>query len=993
MSESIDDLYARWQRNPDAAETTVALCEALRGSRRADLVEIVGSHVSRQLDIPALLAAARMYTDSGRLEDAQSVLLSAGRLAPRDGDVYRWLGEVLLRRGDAERAEKVLEKALQFGAGNGAQPLLERARALIPTQRTNGPAAVAKAVSESSSPHLLRGGKKGRIVPAESDEDVETQIRKNDEVRAAMEAALAPISSPIIPAAGRPILPKSTPPPPMAAPPPSARPPPMRNMPPIPPPDDLIFTTPTRGLGFDIQPSNTRDNPFLSPSSGASPLGPDDLVSDAGPFPSSGKAVVSASTAAFGSPNRQPFPDLPPPSRDFTRDSDRGRAVDPKLLDLLARPAAPKGEVSLGGASVPEPRDVLDALQIAGVYEPDGAVKPAVYQWTQPDNIVKRLFSTVTLIGLAVVLVGGGVGAYFYVTNARAKAHLEAEALLTKVDHDLSLSDARLLEPSEKVLSRAFELESRSPRAALAWLHERASVGLLKGGADLAFEDATARAREVGVAEKKIAFAHVASFLFQGDVAGAASTVAKWDSVAQEDAWFQLLAGATFERAGDQRALERYNAAVKLDPELIIAQILLTRAAAVDGDPRRAAELAKEFRIRYPDRAEGAALVALTWTRDPLRGEPPPEMKDVVEKSDALPLPLKAIPHASRALLALYKGNVDEAKPSLQKGLEVADTPGIAAWLGSIALATGDENLARKAALAAVSFSAVYPPARVLAARVALLGARLDEALKATEDLPATSPDVAIVTAAASYEKLDGERMSRAFESVPEETKKLPFVLPLVRGQSLLAGNLSILSADKAFDMADDDAPWADLVAMDFALDSGDLELAKKIAEQWRGEPRPMRAVRLARLARYEGKLEDADKLSKSAVEGASPTMRTLTERVFTLVAMKKDTEALAVIKQYPNVGGPLQKWLKAYATASHGKLDEARAMVAQEDPPSPASPLPSRIIAAAAYGAMKDTRHGGEYVKPIVAANVANPDVAQAVEKLGLGKVVFRRR
>src|SRR5215475_7410684 len=108
MSHStIDDLYERWLRNPDAAQTA-ALCEALRGGRRPDLVEIVGSHASRQHDVRALVAAARMYADAGRLDDAQGVLVAAGRLAPRDGEVYRWLGEVLLRRGDAERAEKVL---------------------------------------------------------------------------------------------------------------------------------------------------------------------------------------------------------------------------------------------------------------------------------------------------------------------------------------------------------------------------------------------------------------------------------------------------------------------------------------------------------------------------------------------------------------------------------------------------------------------------------------------------------------------------------------------------------------------------------------------------------------------------------------------------------------------------------------------------------------------------------------------------------------------
>jgi hypothetical protein len=413
----------------------------------------------------------------------------------------------------------------------------------------------------------------------------------------------------------------------------------------------------------------------------------------------------------------------------------------------------------------------------------------------------------------------------------------------------------------------------------------------------------------------------------------------------------------------------------------------------MDGDPRRAADLARDFRSRHPERAEGAALVALAWTRDPLRGEPPPEIKDITEHGEGLPPSLRSVPHAARGILALHRGNVDEAKPSLQKGLEVADSPGIAAWLGSIALATGDEAIARKAALVAVSFSAVYPPARVLAARVALSGARLDEALKATEDLPAAWADVAVVVAAASYEKLDAERLGRAFDALPDDGKKLPFLLPLVRGQALLAGTLGVLTPQAAFEMADDEAPWSDLVAMDWALDTGDLELAKKIAEgQWKGEPRAMRAIRLARFARYENRLEDADKMSRLALDGGTVTMRALVERAFTLVAMKKDAEALALFKSHPNVGGPLAKWLRAYVQAAHGKPEEAKATVAQEDPPSSAAPMPARMLAASAFAMMKDVRHGNEYARPIVLAGFANPDMAFAAEKLGLGKVARRR-
>lgn len=917
---SIDELYARWQQNPDPAQT-MALCDALRGSGRLDLVEIVGSHASRQLHVPALVAAARMYTDTGRLDEAQSVLVAAGRLAPRDGDVYRWLGEVLLRRGDAERAEKVLERAVQFGGSEpgAASALLARARSLA-TERGRGPAFAPPPAQPS------------RVVPPtgrEEEEEIETLIRKNDDIREALAEALAPLS----------------------------RPPPAAGQPPAPMP--LPSFQQTAGFGM--------------PPPAAAPVAP---VASA---PVSLPPIQPPPPSPFGAPAAPPAP--------------MNRGLEPLRARDFARPgeSAYRGEAPAG--KVPEPRDVLEALQIAGIFEPEGSVAPQAYNWDRPDKGRRRIASMITLSVAAFALIGGGVGVFQYVKTQRAKDHVVAEQVLAKVDADLRASDPKLLAPSEQAMSRAFDLESRSPHAAVTWLHERALKGLLEGGQDLAFEEATGRAKDVGVPDKQIAFAHVASFLFQGDTAGAAATVAKWDPVAQDDAWFHLLAGATFERAGDARAAERYTAAVKLDPELFVAHVLLTRALAVDGDPHAAADHAKELRIKHPDRVEPLALVALAWARDPMRGEPPAEVKDVVEKTDALPLPLRSVAHAAKAILALERHALDDAKPALQKALSVAETPGMASWIGSIALATGDEALARKAALSAVSFSAVYAPARVLAARVALVGARLDEAMKAVEDLPPTSPDVAVVTAAVAYEKLDAERMARAFEAAPPEAKKLPFVVPLARGQALLAGGTKELgSAQAVLDMADDEGPWADLVAMDYALDTGELDLAAKIAAQWKVDVRAPRAVRLARLARYEGKLEDADRMSRAALEGGTVTIRALAERVFVLVAANKSAEAIALFKTHPNVGGPLAKWLRAYATAAGGKTEEARAIVSSEDPPPALAPLPARMIAAAAFGAMKDVRHGNEYAKPIVQAGFANPDMAAAAERLGLGKIGKRR-
>ncbi len=958
MPESIEELYARWQKNPDVLQT-VAMCDALRGTKRVDLVEIVGSHAARQLDVHALTAAARMYTDTGRLDDAQQVLIAAGRLAPRDGDVYRLLGEVLLRRGDAERAEKVLERALQFGVKDGsAEPWLARARELVITQHSSGMMAVAEEIGRVAN--QLRGAAGAGPGPRSdaSDDDIDTQIRANDEVKAALAARAPP------PAAGRPALPAANGPP--RAPPPAAGAPP-----------DFF------GNAFDL-PSFDANDPFgvaapqtanvalPPPSRGAAArgLGTQPFASQGAPSPPPKSAAPPVSASA--PPKPLPPPELP---------------VNPFLV-----PAKPPTPVGANGQAMPEARDVLEALQISGIFEPEGSVRPQVFNWDRPERGKRRVGSYASLIALALLIVGGASGAYWYVNDKRAKAHVEAEGLLAQVDQNLRASDAKLLEPSEQTIAKAFDLESRSPHAALTWLHERAMVGLLKGGENVAFEDATVRAKEVQVEEKRLAFTYVASFLFQGDTAGAASAIAKWDGKADDDAWYQLVAGATFERAGDARAMDRYAAAVKLEPDLVVAQMLLARATAVDGDPHRAAELAKEFRAKYPGRLEGATLVALAWARDAMRGEPPPEAKEIADKGDLLPTPLKAVSPAVRALLAIEQHKNDEAKAALTKGLSVADTPGIAAWLGSIALATGDEQLARKAALTAVSYSAVYPPARMLAARVALLGNRLDEALKATEELPATSPDVAIVAAAVAYEKLDGERMRAALDGLAEDAKKLPFLVPLVRGQQLLAGNPQALGGEKALDLADDETPWADLVAMDFALDTGDVDLAHKIAATWKTEPKASRAIRLARLARWDGKNDDADRLSRLALEGGTVTVRALAERVFVLVAMNKGSEVSALLKAHPNVGGPLVKWLRAYAVASNGKLEEARAILSTEDPPPALAPLPARLIAAAAFGAVKDTRKGGDYVKALV-NGFPNPDVVVAAEKVGAGKVVRTTR
>jgi hypothetical protein len=356
-----------------------------------------------------------------------------------------------------------------------------------------------------------------------------------------------------------------------------------------------------------------------------------------------------------------------------------------------------------------------------------------------------------------------------------------------------------------------------------------------------------------------------------------------------------------------------------------------------------------------------------------------------------LPLSLKAVPHAISAIVDVDKHAFGDAKAEIEKGLAVVDGPGVASWLGSIALDTGDEALARKAALAAVSFSAVYPPARVLAARVALLGDRLDEALKAADELEASLPDVAVVRAAVAYERVDADGIARALEAVPQEARQVPFLTSLTVAANVLLGR-ALMPAQKILEMSNDEAPWSSLVAMDLAMDLGELDVADKIGASWKGtESNPLHALRLSRLARHQNKLDVADSLSKAALETGTVTTRTLEERVFVLVARNHQGEVGPLLAKFPVLQANAA-WLGAYASASAGKVEEARGRTASLDPPPALAPLPSRVIAAVALAAMKDRRRGPDYVKALLAQGIQDPDLVAAAASLGVRRVPVRR-
>jgi Tetratricopeptide repeat len=481
MEAPIDDLVSRWRDNPTPT-MTVALCEALRGSS-SSLVEQVGQFATQRhsSDVAVLVSVARMYLDSNHFAEAQTVLVTAGKQAPHDGDIYRWLGETLLRRGDADRAEKVLKRAIQLGAtGPDARVWLERARVFRPMQAKAGARAVAAEVAHTSEPAR-------ELLDSMSETTTDVHLPRPQSL-----ARPAPVQStehrPFSKSAQT--YPKS-------------------------------FDPPADGLFAKASLTAATPSPSRLPASS-----------------SSGGIDISVSAVA-------PLPTAPVP---------KANARSARPLPAT-NGAAPKAVPSTDGF-VPHPRDVLDALTFAGIFEPQaaGAARPAA--WDKPGQGPKRRGSGALIAGM-VLFVAGSIGTYVFYQHKRAQDHLQSDALLVTVEAQLHAAKPDTLPQMEQELAQALQLESRSPRAALDWTQDRAMIGLIKSGDDVAFEDAMARAKDVGVPEEKYAFARVASFLFQGDTAGAAAVLPHWDGPAASDPWYQLVAGAALERAGDSRARDR----------------------------------------------------------------------------------------------------------------------------------------------------------------------------------------------------------------------------------------------------------------------------------------------------------------------------------------------------------------------------------------------------------------------------------------------------
>jgi len=950
MTASLDDLVASWEKEPDE-RSTIELCAALGASVDPKLVDEIGKRASiKHASSPqVLMAIGRMYMRAGRLGDAQGLLVSAGKMNPRDSEVYRWLGEVLLLRGDATRASKVLERAVVLGRTDDETVFWQnQADAFMELQKRSGAQAVVAALSEILLKMGLPPPPRSRRPPPRSSapaapaplpvpreevsSDAEVTVIRDDPRIIRMEEPSAPDLTP---------APLSSPPSPMP-------------------------------------------QPFAQLAEPAEDGGP---ISVPSPEPMSIPAVPPPKVWA---PHLRPLPRTPAPPPNSDEEAPTRKKAGAVLPDIPPEPPLPSFEIGAPSRSpiaeaasivaarpsmAPLPRDMLNALTQTGVFEPAGA---GLSTWDAPAKKPRTRF-TITLIVLTAIVVVAGVGVMSYVRDIRAKHAAEARRLDAEVASLLRSGEPGELSNAETRLARAFELDPLSSTTALLWVRNRVLRLLEAEGESQGIDTAVRRARQMSVPEAELAFARIASALSQGDTAGAVALVPQWDEHAKQDPYYQLLAGVALERAGDLRSLERFQLAVNLDPELAPAQVLLARAVLLEGDRSKGLELARSFRTKWAERPEGAALMGLAWARDPARGPLPSEADLSQVRPGALPLALRPIASAVEGLQAMEKNAPSQAQAAIERAISLANTPAIATWLGSLALQIGDDVLARRAALQALSFSAVYPPAHVLSARVALAGGHIDDAMNAMAELDASSPEVAVVRAAVAYERLDASALTLAVEALSPEVRASPQLSALVKAPDVLRGT-SVLDPTRLRALAASEVAWGDMIALDAALDAGNLVVARELIDRFHdARDRPPRALRVARYLRYTDHAADADVPSKLAL--TLPTARSVLERVLVLRANQKADEARSLVAKNATLLGTMAPWASAYVDAEGPRAGDARARAALLEIPPPGAPLAWRMLAALTMVELGDKKRSIDLVRALAHVNPRNPDIVLAAD------------
>jgi tetratricopeptide (TPR) repeat protein len=981
--QALDELVGRWRKNPDP-ESTVALCSHLGTSREAELLREVGNTAGawHRENHSVMSSVGRMYLDAGLLAEAHTAFLQAGKLAPKDPEAYRYLGEVLLRRGDAVRSEKTLARAIQLGASDAETRIWhERAVVYAALQQRKGMQAVADEVLRTA-PH-----QPSIPAPTLSPFDREPAPGMRSKRRSRPPPGASRSSGPRrAPSAGPSRRRASTPPPatagtktePLATLLMGRSPVPARRLdPPIHPPSPFAHNQ-------SLSPPAQRLAPALPRAPRATLTAAREAAAAAQPYapsPPLAKAEAPGEAQPESDPFRGTFPDDADLRRSVPLPEPERVREPPSASRMAAAPSSgPRKSTPTLADDAPAPETVLLSLSRVGLYETDSTVVPA---WEATTRAAPR--RAWVMAGGLLLVASAGWGAYLQAQRTQNDRVVEAQTLSTRLAGLLDSGNRADLLASEPHFQRLFEVDSRGREPALLWLQNRVLYSLLGEDSISGIESATERARLVGVPETRLVFGRLASALAVGDLPGAGQLISEWDERARDEPLYQLLAGAVLERAGNPDALARFIRAISLQPDLKLAHLMAARLAAVQLDLGAAKP---HLELAYGRLGPGPAtqiLKGLEWAVSPVGDSPAPALPGAEAARD-MPDFLRATASAVVAVQAARLGQLPEANAAFALALGPTTTPVMAAWLGYQALQAGDLEMARSAALKALQLSAQHKHSLALSARIALAEGRLADAAAAVRGLDTRAEDAVLIEAVSAYENLQAGDLKRLVSGLPgAQTENLAW-RALGQGENVILGQ-DRSTPESRERWSEQSQIWGGLIAADLALDRGQLDQVEALANArgWDGGIAAY-AQRLMRLRRYRGQFEAALDLAPPLLDQRQATPRGVAEVVLAFVDAGRATGAQSALEQAENAAGAFTPWLQALVESARGRQTSALRALKPLLLPGRTEPLLLRAVALRALALAKD-RRAKTYYAELARRYPTQPDVLAAGRQLGLSR------
>jgi uncharacterized protein (DUF2342 family) len=187
--------------------------------------------------------------------------------------------------------------------------------------------------------------------------------------------------------------------------------------------------------------------------------------------------------------------------------------------------------------------------------------------------------------------------------------------------------------------------------------------------------------------------------------------------------------------------------------------------------------------------------------------------------------------------------------------------------------------------------------------------------------------------------------------------------------------------------LADEQRLWGAIIAVDVALDAGQLDVAERIAREHAFDAKvPAHATRLMRLRRYRGQGPAALELAPALLDARAATPRAVSELVLAFVAEARVAAATSALGEMKAAAAALGPWLEAIVEKARGREPNAAKLLTALEPPTKARPLVEQVVALRALASVKDKR-AKPYYAQLERRFRAQPDVLMAGKELGLIK------